>query len=202
MAPSITSGKLGTILPNLEEPMVIHYYQAASAISRAVKIHPNIVTLCRLGLMIWLTWSFYKGRHVVLAACVLQICFFLDHLDGEMARTHDLVTPLGDYLDHILDITYGLPLLYIVGLKLRKKTAFWPVMCILGAAVALSSVVISCQEIVLAAHDPSKASPSLVGARRLCPAWVGVHLPVLRYAGAGMLHLLVGGAMVYSHYYA
>ena len=196
------AGKVGAIAPDLEEPMVKAYYRAARYLAKRVKIHPNIVSLSRLALMVWLTWSFYKGKHVIAAALAVQACFFLDHLDGEMARTHNLVTPFGDYLDHALDLFYGWPLLYVIGTKLRKKKSFWPVMGIVGATTAASGLVIACQEVLLAERDPEKASASLSASRRMCPASVGKHLHGLRYFGMGTLNIVIGVAMVYTHYYA
>ena len=192
-----TAGKLGAVAPELEEPIVIHYYRLARQIATAVRVHPNIITLGRLALMVWLTWAFYKRRHVVAAALALQVCFFLDHLDGEMARTHDLVTPFGDYLDHILDLVYGVPLLCIIGMRVYRKRAFWPVVGTLAVATLLSSLLIACQEVVLLERDPKNASASLAVARKLCPGWLGGRLPCLRYAGTGMLHLVIGGLMIY-----
>ena len=202
MSEAETSGKVGLIAPHLEEPMVKAYYRTARTIARSVKIHPNIISLARLVIMIWLTWSFYKGKHVVIAALALQVCFFLDHLDGEMARMHNLVTPFGDYLDHILDVTYGWPLIFVLGSKLRRKKSFWPVMLLVGAATATSTLVIACQEILLSKHDPENASKSLKISHRLCPRWVGRHLHILRYFGMGALNLVVGASMIYARYYA
>lgn len=196
------AGKVGTIAPSLEEPLVKAYYRAAHYISHCAKIHPNIITFSRLALMVWLTWSFYKGQHVLAAALSVQICFFLDHLDGEMARTHNLVTRFGDYLDHVLDVLYIWPLLFIIGAKLRKRPAFWPVMILLAAALATSSTVIACQEVLLAARDSEKASASLSVSHRVCPPAVGQHLRVLRHFGTGTLHLIIGAVMLYTHYYA
>ena len=192
-----TAGKLGAVAPELEEPIVIHYYRLARQIATAVRVHPNIITLGRLALMGWLTWAFYKRRHVIAAALALQVCFFLDHLDGEMARTHNLVTPFGDYLDHILDALYTLPLLYLIGRRVYRKKAFWPVVATLAVAVLLSSLLIACQEIVLLERSPKNASASLAVARKTCPRWLQAQIPWLRHAGMGMLHLVIGGLMIY-----
>ena len=202
MSDPTASGKVGAIAPDLEEPMVMYHYRLARHIANKVRIHPNIITLGRLALMIWLTWSFYKGRHVIWAALALQVCFFLDHLDGEMARTHNMVTPFGDYLDHTLDLVYGWPLAYVIGLKLRRKRSFWPVMGLVGTVTLLSGFVIACQEIILAKHDPDKASQSLAISHKMCPTWVRNNLHVLRYSGVGMLHVVVGMTMIYTKYYA
>ena len=163
-----------------------------------MRIHPNIITLGRLDLMIWLTLAFSQGRHVTAAAICLQICYFLDHLDGEMARTHSLVSKFGDYFDHLLDVTYELPLLFILVTRLRTRPHPSLIVGALALMFVASTVVVSCQETVLAGSASPHASDSLKVMHSICPGLVRHHLPLVRWLGQGAFHLAVGAAMMYA----
>lgn len=200
-SPAATGGKVGAVNPRLEEPLSLQYYALSRAITTRVKIHPNLITSARLLLMIALTVLFYASRCTVLCAVLLQVCFFLDHLDGEMARTYNLITKFGDYFDHVLDVTYEIPLLLILVWKLYRTPLFYPIVLGIGALMYLSTMLIACQEVVLQ-RETDVASQSLQGLQRMCPAGMqnAASLRYLRYFGQSLLHLAIGAAMIYANW--
>ena len=201
MSSTSGSGKLGATHPEMEEPLTQTYYTLARKIANAVKINPNIITLTRLVLMIGLTALFYMNRLTVLAALLLQVCFFLDHLDGEMARTHNMITKFGDYFDHILDVTYEVPLVVILLWKLYATPLLFPIVIALAAVLYISTILVACQEIILEREQKKIASQSLQGIQRLCPRGFGPeHIKYIKYFGQSFLHLGIGAAMIYANW--
>ena len=197
----MSSGKIGALHPDMEEPLSIAYYKMAKNIANKVKINPNIITFARLLLMVSLTALFYTNRLTILAALLLQACFFLDHLDGEMARTHNMVTEFGDYFDHILDVTYEVPLAIILIWKLYSTPLFFPILITLIALVYLSTMLVACQEVVLEKESTKIASKSLQGIQSMCPpGFSHDHIRYIKYFGQSFLHLSVGAAMIYANW--
>jgi phosphatidylglycerophosphate synthase len=191
-------GKVGIIAPDLEEPLVSMYYSISRSIAKQITIHPNLVTTARLFLMIWLTRSFYYNRNILASAIALQVCFFLDHLDGEMARVHGLVTKFGDYFDHVLDVTYELPLYLILGTRLWKTFAGRWIFCAIFLLGLSSMLFISCQEIILEKALAKYASDAMAPLKSICPAWIkSKHARILKWVGLGAFHIALGAAMLF-----
>ena len=69
-----------------EEPISNLFYSIAYNISKIYNIDPNIITTLRLIIMIFIYYLLYKTSYKKLAALLFIFCYFLDHLDGEMAR--------------------------------------------------------------------------------------------------------------------
>lgn len=193
------SGKFGIDYKAKEEPLSQIYYEASNKITQKIKINPNLVTLSRILIMIALTTMFYFNYLPVLDAILLQLCFFLDHLDGEMARVHNLITKFGDYFDHITDLLYMIPLTVILILRLYKKPYFAvliTILCILGT---LCIVFVSYQEIDLAKRNQKSASTvirSLIFHKMIPSPYYFEHF--FRYIGPNILHLFIGALMIYS----
>ena len=195
-------GKVGKIDPRFEEPLSKLYYYVSMRIAQRVRIDPNLITTARLLLMVVLTTLFFYDRVPVAVALMLQATFFLDHLDGEMARQRDMVTEFGDYYDHLVDVTYTIPLLLILFARMWRTPLFWPLAATIVAAIGASGVLVSCQEAMLSQRRSTLASPSL---RTLCVASGSGQcnlrvVKYLRHVGVSFLHLLGGVAVVYVCY--
>ncbi|HRD75516.1 MAG TPA: CDP-alcohol phosphatidyltransferase family protein [Hyphomicrobiaceae bacterium] len=72
------------------------------ATSGATVSLPNIITLCRIGLVPVIFWAFVSGRPV-LAFAAFVVAGISDAVDGFLAKTFDMKTELGAYLDPIAD---------------------------------------------------------------------------------------------------
>jgi len=63
---------------------------------------PNLITLCRIGLVPVIFWAFVSGRPM-LAFVAFVTAGISDAVDGFLAKTFDMKTELGAYLDPIAD---------------------------------------------------------------------------------------------------
>ena len=63
---------------------------------------PNVLSFIRLALIPFILWAFFIGE-VFLSAGLIVLSALTDIVDGYIARTYDMVTPLGKALDPIAD---------------------------------------------------------------------------------------------------
>lgn len=66
-------------------------------------VTPNKITLFRLLLSIIILQIIYTTNYVLLPVTGFYFCYFLDCMDGHLARTTQTVTIFGDILDHFSD---------------------------------------------------------------------------------------------------
>ncbi len=88
---------------------IIGYPAARAILPLVVRIPfltPNVISV--LAFIIYLAGSFSifisYPYHYLAAAVMLPIGFILDDLDGQVARTRQLASPIGNYLDKVLDV--------------------------------------------------------------------------------------------------
>ena len=70
-----------------------------------LNITPNMITLFRIILSIYIIYLLYYTDNIKLLFILIVIFHFLDCMDGHLARSTNQVTKLGDYLDHFADIS-------------------------------------------------------------------------------------------------
>ena len=81
-----------------------------------IKLHtdPNFITIFRFILVV-IFWSKFNNNktktNATFFAFIFLFNYFLDCLDGYLARKCDSVTKFGDYLDHIADLLGGILIL-------------------------------------------------------------------------------------------
>lgn len=75
-------------------------------------ITPNIITITRMILGIVVFYSIIKTKEVPLTAIGGILFYWMDCLDGHLARATNQVTVIGDYLDHIADLGFLAGILY------------------------------------------------------------------------------------------
>jgi uncharacterized protein YggT (Ycf19 family) len=71
---------------------------------RNCNITPNMITIVRIILSFFILFVFYNSCDIYTPILGFGIFYYLDCLDGHLARGTDQVTVLGDYLDHFGDI--------------------------------------------------------------------------------------------------
>jgi cardiolipin synthase len=76
--------------------------QQACATTGSIVSLPNLITLCRIGLVPVIFWAFVSGRPM-LAFLAFVTAGLSDAVDGFLAKTFDMKTELGAYLDPIAD---------------------------------------------------------------------------------------------------
>ena len=84
------------------------------------KINPNAITLFRIVLGISVIYHFNYSCNIFIPVVGSLFFYWLDCLDGHLARSTNQVTLLGDYLDHYADITFYIAL--IISFFYKKYT--------------------------------------------------------------------------------
>lgn len=140
-----------------------------------LRIHPNWVTVASI--CIGLSASYFLFRSWFLMAGVSYfVAYFLDCVDGNLARMTNRVTKLGDALDHVGDMAKigAMTVTYVTHrrISLLLRTIFG-----IGSGILflLTMIHLACQEKEV--HDSKEASPFLTIARCIAPIgwtrWVG-----------------------------
>jgi hypothetical protein len=81
------------------------------------KITPNIVTITRIFLSFYIIYLLYFTTYIYFPIIGITIFYFMDCLDGHLARLTDQVTVLGDYLDHNADLFFYINFLIYIFYK-------------------------------------------------------------------------------------
>ena len=80
-------------------------------------ISPNMITLFRAFLLIFIYNYLFNTNKKLEPIILIIIFYFLDCLDGHLARTTDKVTKIGDILDHSADFIFLLIITYFIYIK-------------------------------------------------------------------------------------
>jgi CDP-diacylglycerol--glycerol-3-phosphate 3-phosphatidyltransferase len=105
------------IKDSIDNPIDICIYKLADIVSPffyKLGFSPNMITF--IGLIIGLISAYFIYKNnILLALTFLWISYFLDALDGTVARKYNMQTELGGYFDHIRDVVvFGFVCLLIV----------------------------------------------------------------------------------------
>jgi hypothetical protein len=163
---SLLNGKLHE---TLEDPISQLFYDTSSMISPFLYqngVTPNMVTIFRLVMIIISFFYFFEHKYYRTTAIIFVFAYFLDCLDGHMARKFNMVTKFGDYLDHCSDIiTFVLAIFYICK-SINEKYNY--VFIIIIIILFLSILHISCEERYIDLIDLKRVSPSLDATKCIC----------------------------------
>jgi phosphatidylglycerophosphate synthase len=80
-------------------------------------ITPNMITIGRLSMTPFILYYLYYTDDIIFTVIATSIFYYLDCLDGHLARSTNQVTKLGDFLDHFSDILLISGLLYYIYTK-------------------------------------------------------------------------------------
>ena len=94
--PSNIENPFDTLLISLCDKLIDFCY--------TLKITPNKVTIFRIILVIFVFKEMFTTSNIAFPVFGILTFYFLDCLDGHLARSTDQVTVLGDYLDHTADV--------------------------------------------------------------------------------------------------
>jgi CDP-diacylglycerol--glycerol-3-phosphate 3-phosphatidyltransferase len=101
---------------------------------------PNIITLSRLVLAVFLFWLIDLGGHWLSACVVFVIAAATDAIDGYIARRYGLVTKIGRILDPFVDkVIIGGAFLFLA-VKRESEVNAWMVMAVLGREMFVTSL--------------------------------------------------------------
>src|SRR6266403_366095 len=108
--------------------------QASSALNL-----PNIITLSRLVLAVFLFWLIDIGGHWLAATVLFVIAAATDAIDGYIARRYGLVTKIGRIFDPFVDkVIVGGAFLFLAVVPGSRVNA-WMVMAVIGREMFVTS---------------------------------------------------------------
>lgn len=124
---------------------------------------PNLITLLSF-LNTLVSLFFFNKDKPIYGSIFLIISYFFDCLDGYFARKYNMISKIGDYLDHGTDLFLIIGLFYLLYNK-NDYTIFKIKFVILLFLGLLSMLHLGCQERI---HD-QKHSPSLSFTKLVAP---------------------------------
>ena len=128
----------------------------------SIGMNPNMITTlsniaCIITILLLLNANYY------LAAFFLLVSYYLDCMDGHMARKYDMVTIFGDYYDHISDSLKIFGVLFT--LYYINKDKFLKIIPIIILLFILMSSHLGCQELLYNTNESVTLEPT----KLLCP---------------------------------
>jgi len=101
---------------------------------------PNIITLSRLVLAVFLFWLIDRTNHWLAACIVFVVAAATDAIDGYIARRYGLVTKIGRIFDPFVDkVIIGGAFLFLAGVPGSGVNA-WMVMAVIGREMFVTSL--------------------------------------------------------------
>ncbi len=153
-------------------------------------ITPNIITT--LSLICGLSASAFLYNKYYYSACVLWIVsYYLDNLDGYIARKYNQTSKIGDYYDHIADLIKFLTVLFVL-YKINSHK-FYKVFIVLFLFLMLMMSHLGCQE----SYYNKNESDSLGFTKQMCPVnsfkikTVQDAINITKYFGCGTFNLMI-----------
>ena len=123
----------------------------------------NAITGAGLAVGVGSVWAAYT-QHYFWAAGGTLLKTWLDYVDGPVARCTNTTSELGDWLDHVSDWLFYIPMGFVLTARVQCKALFLLVLGIIAAAFAVS---FGCQEKY---YGSSSGSSSVRWLRALCPS--------------------------------
>ena len=101
---------------------------------------PNVITLSRLVLAIFLFWLIDAGGHWLAASVLFLIAAATDAIDGYIARRYGLVTKIGRIFDPFVDkVIIGGAFMFLA-VKPESRVNAWMVMAVIGREMFVTSL--------------------------------------------------------------
>jgi len=175
-----------------------YYYKIADKIEPVLYfwgVTPNMVTIFRFCLILIAVFLIETGRNQV-AAILISISYFLDCVDGHYARKYQMVTIMGDYLDHLADIIGYTILTYI----LINRLWTYPIILLVQFFLTITTTLqTACEEKYVHSWSKQQSSHSLNLIQNFCnPKYnfllsenLETNLLFLKYFGPGTLFLFI-----------
>ena len=148
-----------------------------------LNITPNMVTLLSIATN-KIAFDLLEKKQNKLACLIILFTYFLDNLDGFLARKYKKISKIGDYLDHGSDIIFGISILYQL-YKQNQWNVFQTKFAIYLFFAFLMTMHIGCQEKI----KNDNGSPSIAWTKILCKSksWI----KYTRFFGPGMFIIII-----------
>lgn len=126
--------------PTTAEPHAASASGAPPGLPPSALNAPNIITLSRLLLAVFLFWLIDVGSHWLAACIVFVIAAATDALDGFIARRYGMVTKIGRILDPFVDkVIIGGAFMFLAVQRDSGVNA-WMVMIVIGREMFVTSL--------------------------------------------------------------
>jgi len=169
---------------------------------KAMGATPNILTGVSGVFGLLAVYSAYKSNYA-LCALLYLISYIFDCFDGNFARTYDMVTPFGDWFDHVKDVVIAVLLVVTVYFKkdLKMSTKLWS-FGILSLVMLFTLSYFNFQEKHYHKNNkvPSEHKSSTLGKLKfLHTPNEDSHAGFFRYFGCGTFNIVFVLFLVYFH---
>ena len=188
--------KIGAEYENFIDNYLIDICEYMSSYIHKLGITPNIITTMSLICGLSASTLLYNKHYY--SACVLWIIsYYLDNLDGYIARKYNQTSKIGDYYDHIADSIKFLTALFVL-YKLNSHK-FYEVSIVLFIFLMLMMGHLGCQE----RYYNKNESDSLGFTKQMCPVnsfkikTVPDAINITKYFGCGTFNLMIVLSFLY-----
>jgi phosphatidylserine synthase len=117
-------------------------------------ISPNMITISRAFLLIFIYNYLFKTNKKIEPIILIIIFYFMDCLDGHLARSTNRVTKIGDILDHSADFIFLTMLTYFIYINNFKNKKI--ILIIYLAFLYLGLVHMGIQQLNYIDKNPNK----------------------------------------------
>ena len=122
-----------------ENPLDNHLINMCDMLVPSCKQHsitPNMITIYRIILSIFVIYDLFFTCNIAMPIIGTAVFYFLDCLDGYLARATDQITILGDILDHVSDVSFFISFIVFLVVKQYDNKIF-----IIGGLVVLTTMM-------------------------------------------------------------
>lgn len=159
-------------------------YHVGQAIKHIPYMSPNVITSLSLIVSLYAVYKIFNGFYMI-GGILFFFGYFLDCLDGNFARSNNMVTDFGDYYDHISDSVKIIALIAVIlVLKIKVKTKALFSFCLIFLTY-LSFIQLDCQE----KNSNTQKTDTLNVLNGLCPNKKYIHKS--RYFGTGTFNFII-----------
>ena len=82
-------------------------------------ITPNAVTLINMFNSVIIYWCIWNGKYLAVAL-LIQLLYFFDVIDGQLARYKNMTSKFGKFLDNFADTVFYITFYVLLGLKFNN----------------------------------------------------------------------------------
>lgn len=139
--------KITSSMENPLDTVILDYCDPLLEPLAKMGVTPNMITLFGMCVRIWSIWSLFRGDKVsFLIGAILG--YYCDCLDGHFARKYNMITVVGDLLDHFSDAMFQLGIVYylVSSSTLKDSCMIWPIMIVYALFLFGTMIHVGCTQ--------------------------------------------------------
>ena len=153
---------------------------------------PNVITTYSFLFSLMSRWFLYKDC-ILLFVLFHHIGYFFDCMDGQMARTYNMVSRLGDVYDHTTDMTVDILLFVVIWYKYKHIIPPWCIGLIFVLFLMFATSM-GCQQLNYADSEGNELLDVNI---KLCPSPSSIVWT--RFFGAGTWQIFLTLLVIFLH---